>query len=113
MFDRELNKEGINGEKIKGYNNELPSHLDIGLEILSRRADAGLGIRAVASLLELDFIPIRWERYDLMVSKDRFFDKGVQLFLGLLVEDSFRKLAATYSGYDLKLSGKVVYPKNK
>ena len=112
LFDRELNKEGIDGKKINGYHNELPSHLDIGLEILSGRADAGPGISAVAGLLDLDFIPVRWERYDLMISKERFFDKGVQLFLGLLVEDSFRKLAATYSGYDLKLSGKVVYPKN-
>ena len=113
LFDRELKKEGIEGKKIDGYHNEFAIHLDIGLEILSGRADAGPGIRAVAGLLDLDFIPVRWERYDLMISKERFFDKGVQLFLGLLVEDSFRKLAATYSGYDLKLSGKVVYPKNK
>ena len=113
LLDRELKKEGIEGKKIDGYHNEFTSHLDIGLEILSGRADAGPGIRAVAGLLDLDFIPVRWERYDLMISKERFFDEGVQLFLGLLVEDSFRKLAATYSGYDLKLSGKVVYPKNK
>jgi putative molybdopterin biosynthesis protein len=112
LFDKELNKEGIDGKKINGYHNELPGHLDIGLEIFSGRADAGPGIRAVASLLGLDFIPIRWERYDLMILKDRFFDKGVQFFLGLLIDDSFRKLAATYSGYDLKLSGKIVYPKN-
>ncbi len=113
LLDRELKKEEIEGKKIEGYHNEFRSHLDVALEILSGRADAGPGISAVAGLLDLDFIPIRWERYDLMISKDRFFDKGVQLFLGLLVEDSFRKIAASYSGYDLKLSGKVVYPKNK
>ena len=112
LLDRELKKEGIEGKKIDGYHNEFTSHLDIGLEILSGRADAGPGIRAVAGLLDLDFIPVRWERYDLMISKERFFDKGVQFFLGLLVEDSFKKLGANFSGYDLKLSGKVVYPKN-
>ena len=112
LLDREFKKEGIEGKKIDGYHNEFTSHLDIGLEILSGRADAGPGISAVAGLLDLDFIPIRWERYDLMISKERFFDKGVQFFLGLLVEDSFKKLGANFSGYDLKLSGKVVYPKN-
>lgn len=112
LLDRELKKEGIEGKKIDGYHNEFTSHLDIGLEILSGRADAGHGISAVAGLLDLDFIPVRWERYDLMISKERFFDKGVQFFLGLLVEDSFKKLGANFSGYDLKLSGKVVYPKN-
>lgn len=112
LLDMELKKQGIEGKKIDGYHNEFTSHLDIGLEILSGRADAGPGISAVAGLLDLDFIPVRWERYDLMISKERFFDKGVQFFLGLLVEDSFKKLGANFSGYDLKLSGKVVYPKN-
>ncbi|MBC2696260.1 MAG: helix-turn-helix transcriptional regulator [Desulfobacteraceae bacterium] len=108
LLDRGLKKENIEGKKIDGYHHEFTSHLDIGLEILSGRADAGPGISAVAGLLDLDFIPVRWERYDLMISKERFFDKGVQFFLGLLVDDSFKKLGANFSGYDLKLSGKVV-----
>ena len=110
LLDRELKKAGINGEKIDGYHNEVHRHLDIGLEILAGRADAGPGIRAVAEILDIGFVPLRWERYDLMISRERFFDEGVQLFLGLLYEDAFRKLVTNNSGYDLELSGKMVYP---
>jgi excisionase family DNA binding protein len=110
LLDRELNKAGINGEKIKGYSHEVSRHLDVGLEILSGRADAGPGIRAVASLLGIDFIPLRWERFDLMISKKRFFDEGIQRFLGLLHEKEFHEMTTRLEGYDVNLGGKMVYP---
>ncbi len=110
LFDRELVKAGLNGEKINGYEKELGRHLDVGLEILAGKADAGPGIKAVASLLGLDFLPLRWERFDLLVHKERFFDKGIQLFLGLPHEPSFRNLFDEDSGYNIKDSGKMVYP---
>lgn len=110
LLDRELKKADIKGETLDGYSREVSRHLDVGLEILSGRADAGPGIRAVAGLLDIGFIPLRWERYDLMISKERFFDEGIQRFLGLLYEKEFKELAETTSGYDLSLSGKMVFP---
>ncbi|MFH1479713.1 MAG: helix-turn-helix transcriptional regulator, partial [Pseudomonadota bacterium] len=89
LFDKELQKAGVRGDRIEGYASEFQRHLDVGLEVLSGRADAGPGIRAVAGLLDLDFIPFRWERFDLIILKDRFFEPGIQLFLGLLHEPSF------------------------
>ena len=61
-------------------------------------------------MLGLDFIPLRRERYDLLITKERFFDPGVQLFLGLLPDEEFRQLADTLEGYDVSSSGKMVYP---
>jgi len=110
LLDRELKKAGISGEKIEGYSYEVSRHLDVGLEILSGRADAGPGIRAIAGLLDIDFIPLRWERFDLMISKERFFDKGIQRFLGLLHENEFREIATLLEGYDVNLGGKMVFP---
>jgi len=111
LLDREFDKAGIDGETIDGYHNTVTRHLDVGLEILAGRADVGPGIRAVAGMLGLDFVPLRWERYDLLITKDRFFDPGVQLFLGLLPDEEFRHLADTLEGYDVSASGKMVYPK--
>jgi molybdate-binding protein len=113
LLDRELNKAGVKGEKIEGYAHEVQRHLDVGLEVLSGRADAGPGIRPVAALLNLGFIPLRWERFDLMASKERFFDEGVQRFLGLLHEPRFHSVVKDgLEGYDLSLSGKMVFPQN-
>jgi len=110
LFDGELKKAGIIGDQIKGYEVEVQRHLDVGLEVLSGRADAGPGIEAVAGLLNLDFIPLRWERFDFLILKDRFFEKGVQLFLGLLPEVAFRELAQDLKGYDMSLCSKMIFP---
>ncbi|RLB16631.1 MAG: DNA-binding protein [Deltaproteobacteria bacterium] len=110
LFDRELEKFGFSGDQVAGCENEMSRHIDVGLEVLSGRADAGPGIRAVAGMLNLDFIPWRWERFDFLISKERFFDHGVQLFLGLLHENGFRELAGELEGYDLTLCGKMVFP---
>ncbi|MFH1242698.1 MAG: helix-turn-helix transcriptional regulator [Pseudomonadota bacterium] len=110
LLDGELAKAGIDGERIQGYDQEVARHLDVGLEVLSGRADAGPGIRAVAGLLDLDFISLRWERFDFLIQKDRFFERGVQLFLGFLSDPAFRGLVKDLAGYDLSLCGKMVFP---
>ncbi len=113
LLDRELKKAGLKGEKISGYGNELSRHMDVGLEILAGRADAGPAIKPVASLLGLDFLPLRWERYDLLVTKVRFFDKGVQAFMSMLQEPEFQEMAAETNGYDVSMSGKIVFQKQQ
>jgi excisionase family DNA binding protein len=113
LLDRELSKAGIKGEKIEGYHREVQRHLDVGLEVLAGRADAGPGIRPVAALLNLGFLPLRWERFDLMASKECFFEEGVQRFLGLLHEPKFHRMIENgLEGYDLSMSGKMVFPHN-
>jgi len=109
LFDHELKKAGITGEKITGYDREVDRHLDVGLEILAGRADAGPAIRPVASALNLGFIPLRWERFDFLITKERFFDPGIQSFLSLLHDPAFRRIADEYQGYDLSLSGRMLF----
>ena len=72
----------------------------------------GPAITAVAGLLGLDFVPLRGERFDLLIYKDRFFEQGVQLFLGLLQEKAFRALSQELQGYDLGICGKMVFPQD-
>nr|HID59482.1 helix-turn-helix domain-containing protein [Desulfobacterales bacterium] len=111
LLDRELKKLGIETDRIDGYENEVARHLDVGLEILGGRADAGLAVKALANLLNLDFIHLRWEGCDLLARKEQFFEKPIQLFLSLLQEDTFKQIAGGFSGYDLNQTGKMVFPK--
>ena len=112
LLDQELKKAGVGGDKIKGYDREVHRHLDVGLDVLAGRSDAGLGIHAVAGLLNLDFIPLRWERYDLMVFKERFFDAIIQNFLSILHDKAFFRQAEALRGYDIRLSGRMLFPRN-
>jgi molybdate-binding protein len=111
LLDRELEKADIKNTRIQGYDQEFRSHLDVAIEVLSGRADMAPAIRPVAGLLGLDFIPLRWERFDFLILKDHFFEQGVQLFLSLLHEPQFRDPALKLDGYDLSLCGKMVFPK--
>ncbi len=110
LFDQELAKAEIKGEEIDGYHNEVSRHLDTGLEVMSGRADAAPCIRAIAGLLDLDFIPLRWERYDLLITRERFFDQGVQFFINMLHEKWFYEIASVFEGYDMSISGKMIFP---
>lgn len=109
LLDNELKKHGLEGQKITGYDVEVDRHMDIGLEILSGRADVGPGIEAIAGVLDLGFLPLRWERFDLLISKNQFFEKNIQRFLGILEQDMFSEIAAGVKGYDTEMSGKMVY----
>ena len=110
LFDTELSRVGADPARIPGYGIEVRRHLDAGIEVLAGRADAAPGIRAVAGLLGLGFVPVQRERFDLLVPRARYFDRGVQLFLGMLVDARFRALADGFEGYDLSRAGRVVFP---
>ncbi len=112
LLDYEIAKSAISTSDINGYRVEVSKHLDVGLAIIAGQADAGPAIRPVAGLLGLDFLPLRWERFDLLVAREHFFDQGVQQFLGLLHDPAFRKLADGFAGYDLSLCGTMVFPDN-
>ncbi len=112
LLDYEIAKSAISTSDINGYQIEVPRHLDVGLAILAGQADAGPAIRPVAGLLGLDFLPLRWERFDLLVAREHFFDQGIQQFLGILHDPAFRRLADSFVGYDLSLCGTMIFPDN-
>lgn len=112
LLDHELERHKIQSKQVQGYSREVGRHLDAGLEILSGKADVAPAIRAVAAPLGLDFIPLRWERFDLIINRERFFERAIQDFIGLLHEEEFRQLAASFDGYDVTLCGKMLFPDN-
>jgi putative molybdopterin biosynthesis protein len=67
-----------------------------------------MAIEAVTGMLDLDFIPLHEERFDLVIRKQNFFHETVQAFLGLLLDDEFHTLSRTLTGYNVKDAGKVL-----
>jgi putative molybdopterin biosynthesis protein len=95
-------------ERIVGYSQEEYTHLGVAAAIASGRADCGLGIAAAAQALELEFIPLFQERYDLVIPKP--FPEGDLLapLLGLLAERRFQEAVAQLPGYDVSVMGRTV-----
>ena len=112
LLDYEISRCDLKADEIDGYRTEVARHLDAGLAVLSGTADAAPAIRPVAAMLGLDFLPLRWERFDLLIVRESFFNPIIQRFVNLLHDPLFKQAATEFVGYDLSVSGKMVYPDN-
>lgn len=110
LTDLNLKKYTISPESVTGYDREEYTHMNVASAVATGFADTGMGIRAAAEALGLDFIPVAKERYDLIVPRDLENDpKLKQLFTVIKHDQEFRQIVARLGGYDLQDSGKVFY----
>jgi molybdenum cofactor synthesis domain-containing protein len=107
LLDYELQKSGINASQIAGYRSEEYTHMSIAMAVASGRADVGLGIMASAKALDLDFIPISRERYDLVIPSDLLDDERIELLLEIIRSKSFAEHMLALGGYEVEETGKV------
>ena len=108
LLDYHLKLMAINSERIVGYGQEEYTHLGVAAAVASGRADCGLGIAAAAQALDLDFIPLFQERYDLVIPS-RFADTNLLTPLfALLTDAGFRKAVSQLPGYDVSVMGTTI-----
>ena len=111
LLDHHLKKEGIPSGRIAGYDEDVSTHIEVGLAVLSGGADTGIATAAVSSLLGLDFVSITRERFDMICDQSIFFQKEVQALVEVLNGDVFRKRVENLGNYDFKSAGRVLYAK--
>jgi len=110
LTDLHFNKLGISPEHVKGYDREEYTHMNVASAIASNTADTGLAIRAAAVALDLDFIPVAHERYDLILPGEFADDPRVVALLQTIRENGeFRQTVESLGGYDLRDSGRIMY----
>ncbi|MFA4915515.1 MAG: helix-turn-helix transcriptional regulator [Syntrophales bacterium] len=112
LLDHHLKRLNIPTSEIRGYENEVYTHFEVGLAILSSEADIGIATIAVSKLLGLPFIPITQESFDMILDQATFFEKGIQTFIDILNSLEFRNRVERLGSYDFKNSGKILYSKN-
>ena len=111
LLDHHMGKAGIPADRISGYDQEVFTHIEVGLAILAGEADTGIATAAVSTLLGLDFIPITRERFDMICDQSVFFQKGVQALMETLGGEEFRKRVGHLGSYDFKTAGRILYVK--
>ncbi|MFP3868647.1 MAG: molybdopterin biosynthesis protein [Desulfobacteraceae bacterium] len=109
LLDYQLQQLGIPPEAIAGYDREEYTHMAVAVNVLSGSADTGLGIMAAVRALELDFIPVVTERYDLVVPHSTFVEPGFQTLLALIRSEEFRHLVQELGGYDTRDTGQIIW----
>ncbi len=84
-----------------------PTGPDIAQAIQAGRADTGIATRAVARSAGLDFVPVVWEPFDLLMRQRDYFRPPLQALIKFLQSDELAARAREMGGYDLSQSGCV------
>lgn len=108
LLDYRLQQLGIDPAGLAGYGNEEFTHMAVAVAVLSGTVDAGLGIYAAANALNLDFIPIVTEQYDLVIPEKYFDTQNIQVMLGTIRSDEFKKRVEALGGYSTEKTGEVM-----
>ncbi len=108
LLDYHLEELGISHDNIRGYSHEEYTHLGAAAVVASGRADCALGIEAASFALDLDFLPLYSERYDLLIPEKYAQTELLNPLLDLLEDPIFRKAVAERPGYDVSEMGKIV-----
>ena len=107
LLDYRLKGFNIQPENINGYTSEEYTHLAVAAAVSSGRADCGLGIAAAAQALNLDFIPLFDETYELAVPA-RFYNSGLfEPVIKAAADPAFLSRVQQLPGYDTSPMGSI------
>lgn len=102
-----LARARINLTELRATKPPCPTGPDIAQAIRSQRADCGIATRAVARAAGLDFVPLTWEAFDLVLRQHDYFMPGPQALFGFMRGAAFAERAAEWGGYDVAASGEI------
>jgi molybdate-binding protein len=103
LLDRLLTEAGIAPTAVTGP--EAASHLEVAISVASGQADTGLGVRAAATALDLGFVPVTWEDFDIVLSGDTL--PAAEPMIAALRDPDVQSSITEMGGYDISRAGSV------
>jgi excisionase family DNA binding protein len=80
---------------------------DVAQAVRAGHAQAGIATRAVAQASGLGFVPLLWERFDLVMRQRDYFRPPLQALMAFLRGPAFTARAAELGGFDVTETGRV------
>ncbi len=108
LLDYKLAQMGIDPDEIQGYERAEFTHLSVAAAVQSGSADCGLGILAAARALNMDFIPLFQEQYQLIIPTAYYESDLLAPLLDIIRGEHFQSAVAALGGYDVAKMGEVV-----
>jgi len=108
LLDELLGATGMRAGRVEGYHRISHGHLAAAYTVASDEADCCLATRSAARTFGLDFVPLRFERYDLVMRKQTMELPAAQAFLDVLQKATLRKRLEVLAGYDTSHTGAVL-----
>ena len=107
-LDAYLRAAKISPGQILGYEHEETTHSGVACRVANGQADVGVGVKAAAQRLGLDFIPLFQERYDLVCLGKTTKTPAWKQLVDVLKSPGFIQAINQLNGYDTSLTGKVL-----
>lgn len=108
LLDHLIKTSGIASDNINGYDHEVYTHLQVAVAVKSGSADCGLGIAAAAKALDLDFIPVHMEEYDLVIPRVYYQSALFAPLREVLDDEQFHRDVEILPGYNTTRMGKII-----
>ncbi|MHC1740789.1 MAG: molybdopterin biosynthesis protein [Anaerolineaceae bacterium] len=99
LLDYWIKQLSVNPNQIKGYEMEEYTHLAVATAVASGRADCGLAIEASAQILDLDFIPLFEETYQIVMPDTSLEDPLLKPVMDLMTDLRFKNAILALPGY--------------
>ncbi|EAZ85000.1 helix-turn-helix transcriptional regulator [Lysinibacillus sp. FSL M8-0216] len=109
LLDEQLRIHHIAPSMIDGYDKEEMSHLDVASAVANGHADVGIGVEKIAKLVNVDFIPVIRERYDIVLLKTPDNQQLIDTVKEILTSADFQSEVAALGDYDVSQMGQVIY----
>ena len=108
LLGRLIEKAGVDAHRVRGYDRVAYGHLAAAYCVVSGEADVCLATRSAAQAFGLSFIPLRSERYDLVMRRRTADLPAVMAFLDVLQRATLRRKLELLAGYDTSETGSLV-----
>jgi len=108
LLDYHLARLGLDPERIQGYRMEEYTHTSVAVAVLSGVADVGMWVLAAARALDLEFIPVAIEEYDLVIPEEYLNDEKILTLLDVIRSPQFKNCVVALGGYGVERTGEEV-----
>ena len=105
LLDHTLAARGIDPASIPGYGREATTHLAVALAVRTGEADAGMGVYSAAKALDLAFVPVATERYELAMHRAMLDDPRIAALVETVSSAAFKRVLRDLGGYETDETG--------
>jgi putative molybdopterin biosynthesis protein len=107
LLDALLARAGASPKDLRRLEPPCLTGPDLALAIRTGNADCGIATRAAAKAAGLDFVPLRWESFDLLMRQRSYFRPPLQALIGFLRDMRLQQRATELTGYDTTPAGHI------
>ncbi len=109
LLDALLKQHGAKPKDLRRLDPPCLTGPDLAAAIRAGNADCGIATRAAANAAGLDFMPLLWENFDLVMHQRDYFKPSLQALMGFISKPTLKQRANDLTGYDTSPAGTIRY----